>query len=136
MELHRLIYVSRAVDGSDVDLWALTSILHAAERNNHQNGLTGLLLAHEGFFCQALEGAPAAIHGLMKVLESDRRHADIRILCDDPLGERAFSDWTMAQVVVTPALIAQLGDVKIEDIQAELALGVLAAAAAHLRAST
>ena len=134
--LNRLIYVSRAVAGADVDLWALTSILHAAERNNYRHGLTGLLLAHDGAFCQVLEGTPQAIQGLMGVLQMDRRHADIRVLCDHDIADRQFADWTMAQVIVSPALIGRLKDRRIADFECEAAFGLLAAAAAEMRAAT
>lgn len=134
-DLYRLIYVSRAVDGADVDLWALTSILHAAERNNLRHGLTGLLLAHDGAFCQVLEGAPAAIHGLMGVLEIDRRHADIRVLCDTPVQSRVFADWTMAQVVMTPSLTRALTTGAVQGFECETAMAFMRSAAAEMRAS-
>lgn len=132
-DLYRLIYVSRAVDGADVDLWALTSILHAAERNNLKHGLTGLLLAHDGAFCQVLEGTPVAIHGLMGVLEIDRRHTDIRVLCDTPVEARSFADWTMAQVVMTPSLTRSIEGRSIGAFECESALSFLRSAAAEMR---
>jgi hypothetical protein len=132
-DLYRLIYVSRAVAGSDADALALTAILHAAEKNNRKYGLTGLLLAHEGAFCQVLEGPPDAIHGLMALLEIDRRHEDIRVLCDMPVEARFFSDWTMARVVVSPVLTRALADRPIGDFKCETALAFLRTAADEMR---
>lgn len=134
-DLYRLIYVSRAVAGSDADAIALTAILHAAEKNNRKYGLTGLLLAHEGAFCQVLEGAPDAIHGLMALLQIDRRHEDIRVLCDMPVEARAFSDWTMALVVMSPALKGALDVSPIASLECDSALRFMRSAAAEMRAA-
>lgn len=132
-DLYRLIYVSRAVDGSDADLLALRAILHAAEKNNRRHGLTGLLLAHDGAFCQVLEGPPDAIHGLMALLEIDRRHEDIRVLCDMPVEARVFADWTMGRVIMSPVLRHALGDRRIGALECETALAFLRTAADEMR---
>jgi len=117
--------VSRAVGGADVDLWAMSSILHAAERNNYQFGLTGMLLAHDGYFCQALEGPASSIQGLMAILQEDRRHAQIQILGHQPISARYFGDWTMAQVVVTPVLAAYLAGLDLDAVGFDEALRLL-----------
>ena len=133
MELSRLIYVSRAVGGADVDLWAMSSILHAAERNNYQFGLTGMLLAHDGYFCQALEGSAGAIQGLMAILQGDRRHEHIQILGQQPISARSFGDWTMAQVVVTPVLAAHLAGLDLNAVGFDDALRLLSEAADQMK---
>ena len=132
-DLYRLIYVSRAVGGSDADAIALSAILHAADKNNRKHGLTGLLLAHDGAFCQVLEGPPDAIHGLMAILEIDRRHDDIRVLCDMPVKARFFADWTMARIVMSPILTRVLGDRPIRSFECETALAFLRTAADDMR---
>lgn len=124
-QLHRLVYVSKAVEGSDVDLWTLTSILYAAQRNNRQNGISGLLLAHDGYFCQVLEGSRTAVDGLMAILAEDPRHTDLTVLCDQPLSEREFESWSMAQAVVTPELHRDLSGLEWPSLGGEHALGVL-----------
>lgn len=134
-DLNRLIYVSTAVGGSDVDLWALTSILHAAERNNLQHGLSGLLLAHGGAFCQVVEGSRQDIDGLMSILARDRRHTDIRVLCDIPVTRRQFGRWTMAQVIITPDLAGDLDGIDVRDFQCESAMKVMALAGERMMAA-
>ena len=124
-DLHRLIYVSTAIDGADDNLWALTSILNAAERNNLRHGLSGLLLVHDGFFCQVLEGRRQDLDGLMNILSNDRRHADIHVLADTPVDARLFGPWSMAQAVLSPQLQSELDDLKLQDLNASGALDIL-----------
>ena len=56
-DLFRLVYVSRAVLPvlSRFDA-TVQEIISVAEPNNARMGVTGLLLAHQGWFVQALEG--------------------------------------------------------------------------------
>ena len=107
----------------------------SARVNNAALGLTGMLLYTQGNFFQVLEGAPVAIHGLMGVLEIDRRHAGIRVLCDTPVQARVFADWTMAQVVMTPSLTRALTTGAVQGFECETAMAFMRSAAAEMRAS-
>ena len=52
MPLHRAIYVSDAVGGAATSLLVLAEILGASDRNNRRDGLTGVLMRHDGRFLQ------------------------------------------------------------------------------------
>lgn len=94
--LHRLIYASRQAlpPGSDLGE-AVGEIIRASIRNNREAAVTGLLLVHDGWFVQALEGSPAAVAQTYGRIEDDPRHAETRVLIQGEAEGREFSDWNM-----------------------------------------
>jgi hypothetical protein len=107
MGLERLIYESTAT-GSTGSLANLAVILSESQRNNAGRGLTGALAAHGDRYIQVVEGQPEALDGLLRRLENDPRHRDIRLMHREPVAERMFADWTMASARVTPELAQSL----------------------------
>jgi hypothetical protein len=107
MGLERLIYESTAT-GSTGSLANLAVILSESQRNNAGRGLTGALAAHGDRYIQVVEGQPEALDGLLRRLENDPRHRDIRLMHREPVEERMFADWTMASARVTPELAQSL----------------------------
>ncbi|MBU1324518.1 MAG: BLUF domain-containing protein [Alphaproteobacteria bacterium] len=107
MALERLIYESRAT-GSTGSLGNLAVILAESQRNNAHRGLTGALAAHRDRYIQVVEGQPEALDGLLRRLENDPRHRDIRLVHREPVEERVFADWSMASARVTPELAESL----------------------------
>lgn len=103
MGLERLIYESTAT-GSTGSLGNLAVILAESQRNNADRGLTGALAAHGDRYIQVVEGQPEALDGLLRRLESDPRHRDIRLVHREPVSARVFADWSMASARVTPEL--------------------------------
>lgn len=103
MGLERLIYESTAT-GSTGSLGNLAVILAESQRNNADRGLTGALAAHGDRYIQVVEGQPEALDGLLRRLESDPRHRDIRLVHREPVAARVFADWSMASARVTPGL--------------------------------
>jgi blue light- and temperature-responsive anti-repressor len=93
--LHRLIYASRAqIDRSGLDQ-AVEQIIAVSVRNNRKVGVTGLLLVHEGWFVQALEGAAEAVMTTYGRILRDPRHLEPTVLAAGPVDDRAFADWNM-----------------------------------------
>lgn len=107
MGLERLIYESTAT-GSTGSLANLAVILSESQRNNAGRGLTGALAAHGDRYIQVVEGQPEALDGLLRRLENDPRHRDIRLMHREPVEKRMFPDWTMASARVTPELAQSL----------------------------
>ena len=103
MGLERLVYESRAT-GSTGSLTNLAVILAESHRNNARDGLSGVLAAHEDRYIQVIEGPREALDSLLKRLEDDPRHRNLRLLDRAPAGERMFEGWTMASARVTPEL--------------------------------
>ena len=111
MSLFRIIYVSDAVGAAGEGLMPLIDIIGVSDRNNRRDQLTGVLLRHGGRFLQSIEGARVDIDRLMGRLAQDRRHANLRVLVDRPIVARAFPDWAMARIDMTPADQAKLVEV-------------------------
>ena len=135
IQLHRAIYASRAVGVSSSNLMALSEILGASQRNNVSRGLTGMLLAHDGWFLQVLEGQKASIDRLFADLEGDSRHVEIRMLSYDLIDQAEFSQWSMGQAVITPAIADQLKGKSLPHLSAEEALSLLRACADELKSA-
>ena len=94
--LHRLIYASRqafAVDmipGEEID-----ALIAASIRNNGAADITGLLLVHDGWFVQVLEGPAEAVMTTYRRILNDPRHAESRVIAAGPASNREFGDWHM-----------------------------------------
>lgn len=107
MRLERLIYESTAT-GSIGSLGNLAVILAESQHNNSRTGLTGALAAHRDRYIQVVEGQPEVLDGLLRRLEDDPRHKDIRLMHREPVEERLFAGWAMASARVTPELETSL----------------------------
>ncbi|MEG9248457.1 BLUF domain-containing protein [Arthrobacter sp. Soc17.1.1.1] len=90
---------------SDTDLAAL---LTTSRRNNARVDVTGLLLYRQGRFLQVLEGPEAGVRDRFRMIESDARHTDVRVLVEDRSMQRQFPDWTMAYEPITTAMAADI----------------------------
>ncbi|MFS0735161.1 BLUF domain-containing protein [Microbacterium sp. 1P10UB] len=92
-QLLSVTYSSAATaDFDDADLAAL---LAQSRESNERLGLTGMLLYRSGRFIQILEGPRQAVRDLVARIGRDSRHADMRILLEERVPARWFSDWTM-----------------------------------------
>lgn len=101
--LHQLIYTSRVrIPWPDQDR-EVESIVHASIRNNRLVDVTGLLLVHEGWFVQALEGPTEAVLATYSRISEDPRHEDCKVLHAAPAERRSFEDWNMCARRMTPA---------------------------------
>ena len=94
--LQRLVYASRwaTVLGEDAEA-ALHRIVAVSMGRNRTVDITGLLLAHDGWFVQALEGPEIEVLALMLRINRDPRHRGVRILGSGVAEARLFRDWNM-----------------------------------------
>lgn len=98
--MYFLIYSSLASpDTTETDLKA---IIEASERNNEADGITGMLIYHDGTFFQMLEGSREHVLASFEKIESDPRHSAILKLFEGESDKRHFPDWKMALEVVHP----------------------------------
>ncbi len=108
MTLHRLIYASRLARSPWERLDDLTggepepdlsrllqSIVRASIPNNLRVGVDSMLIAHDGWFLQALEGPGASVRSVFERISADDRHTPPVVLREGPIGERAFGRWIM-----------------------------------------
>ena len=97
-KLHRLTYFSRNMmtGGAAEQSADIESILACARRNNPVRNVTGALLLSRGCFAQVLEGEVADVEAIFARIQSDQRHADMRILQFETIVSRSFGNWSMA----------------------------------------
>jgi len=94
--LHRLLYASRQtftrqmIPNQEID-----ALIHASIRNNAAAEISGLLLVHDGWFVQALEGQAAAVMNTYRRIVDDPRHAQARVISAGPAARREFGNWNM-----------------------------------------
>ncbi len=117
--LERLIYESRAT-GRTSSILNIATILAESQRNNDRDGLTGALAAHDDRYIQVIEGEWGALNRLMRRINADPRHRDLRILSRAPVEQRSFAGWSMAQAVIRPDLAATLDTVMARSDPADL----------------
>ena len=93
MKLKKIIYASRAVHPmSEAEL---VDLLSRARTRNQAAGVTGMLLYAGQSFLQMLEGDAASLEHIYASISRDPRHNALRLLAEEPIGMRRFTDWSM-----------------------------------------
>jgi hypothetical protein len=97
--LHRLIYFSAFSSTFPTEREPqdkeIADIVRASILNNSALGLTGLLLAHQSWFLQVLEGSADRLMSCYGVIVSDSRHVDPTLMGVGPIPKRNFYNWDM-----------------------------------------
>lgn len=107
--LQRLIFFSETAAASPAELdRQLQDIVQASIRNNHDAAVTGFLIAHEGWFLQALEGPKAAVAATYERIAADSRHRSLKMVVSRPSEQRCFAGWTLSARRLAPADEAML----------------------------
>ena len=102
-DMFRLVYASRAVLPVLAKFDAtVADILRAAQANNVRMGVTGLLIAHRGWFIQSLEGPRRNVSMIFGAIGRDPRHAQLELMRCGPVEERLFGRWSMCAHTITP----------------------------------
>nr|WP_315204279.1 BLUF domain-containing protein [uncultured Albidiferax sp.] len=91
-----LVYVSSA--RVPLDEPALERLLQSARIRNQQDGLTGVLLYHDGNFIQYLEGPAVTVNQTYRRIARDPVHGNLIELLLEPITERSFTGWDMGFV--------------------------------------
>lgn len=103
--LHQLIYTCSLTRGVDHD--AIVDIAAQARVNNERNGLTGVLLCHEGSVLQVLEGERDAVMDVYDRILVDSRANNPLVLVSRKIDTREFPQWSMGLRHVTESARAQ-----------------------------
>jgi hypothetical protein len=74
---------------------ALDELVRHAQRRNHAESITGMVIYDEGQFLQWLEGPPDALARVMKSINCDARHTDIEVLGEQRVPLRMFDGWDL-----------------------------------------
>lgn len=127
--LVRLMYASRAADGTDAE--TLASIVKQSKANNGGAGITGLLCFSDGIFLQVLEGGRNAVSAIYNRIAADPRHRDVVLLHYAEITERRFAGWSMGQVNLgrlNPALLLKYSETPVLDpyaVSGEVSMALL-----------
>lgn len=121
-ELYRTVFVSATVGAVGQTTLSIAQILGAAERNNRRDHITGVMLFHETYVLQAVEGQRADLDRLLARLRDDPRHTDMNVLATIPIQARRFA---------TPMALCGLSTGSIERQLDGRALDALSAAEAE-----
>lgn len=92
-DLVSIVYFSHAKQPYDDE--ALLALLRLSRRNNSGNGVTGILLYHDGNFAQVLEGPREAVVETFRRIGSDPAHDGIIATAIAPIAARQFPEWSM-----------------------------------------
>ena len=87
-----LIYESQA--HSSFEQADVVSILEHARQRNPAEGITGLLIYHEGTFLQVLEGEEKDVEACFARISRDPRHDEIWELARMDAYQRSFHTWS------------------------------------------
>ncbi len=99
-DLVHLAFVSVAAPGlTDADL---QDIRDRSTARNAEAGVTGVLLYQGDTFCGVLEGPRRMVFARMEVIITDRRHSAVRIVREDGIAARRFSNWSFGSLPVPP----------------------------------
>lgn len=96
MTLTRLIYSSRISE--NFEHHDIKEILAVANKRNHENGISGLLVFDRNFFLQCLEGPRPEVNLLYCKIVTDPRHQEITLLDVSDITHREFGSWGMGYV--------------------------------------
>lgn len=91
--MFQLVYISTAawpMDNGD-----LNTIIEHSRKNNRELEVTGILLQIDHGFLQILEGPRDAVKALYAKIQLDLRHIGLRVLVQQNVEDRLFSDWSM-----------------------------------------
>lgn len=101
MALYFVLYASRAVVPTTQQM--LDALVQQARIANRAAGITGCLIAQDGYFMQMIEGRRDAVLALMEKIKTDPRHTDIHIVIEGAINQRVFTEWGLVLRDVTRA---------------------------------
>ena len=76
----------------------LNNIIQSANHYNPKFNITGILLYHNEYFLQMLEGQESDLNRLFAKIEKDSRHRCLYEPLKGVMSERLFSQWSMGLV--------------------------------------
>ncbi|WIB11300.1 BLUF domain-containing protein [Curtobacterium sp. MCPF17_052] len=100
--MRTLVYTStqtRPISDSE-----LAQILAVGREKNTRLGITGMLAHRDANCIGIIEGEDDVVHERLEQIRLDPRHTNVRVLCDDPVQQRSFPDWSMAFQPLDPLM--------------------------------
>ena len=91
--VYQIVYTSHARTRFSQEM--LASLLEHSRCHNAAQGVTGVLMHHDGFFAQCLEGPAAEVTALLERIVRDERHQNVVVVSEQTTARRAFPEWYM-----------------------------------------
>lgn len=106
--MKRIKYISRF--SREMTAGEIHQLVAAAEKNNAEKGITGILMTSGRLFFQIIEGPDEEINNVWRLIRNDPRHKDI-ILLNSEAGsfDRLFPDWSMRGMMLDTESELRLG---------------------------
>lgn len=98
-ELHRVVYLSSSTQHFPPE--ALEELLVGSREANARDGVTGVLIYHDGSFLQVLEGPRTNVLATLDKIRADTRHGGIIMLENRACLRTTFPDWSMGYLDVS-----------------------------------
>ena len=105
MYLYHLVYFSKRKSISDA---AFAEILNTSRRNNVALAITGALFMNDAYYFQVLEGPRSALSELLSAIFQDTRHEQVVLALFEPVDQRMFGSWSMAELPATDPVVQAL----------------------------
>jgi hypothetical protein len=128
--LHRLIYRSRSLlPAGAPNRTEIDEIVAQAASDNRATNITGVFLAIDGWFVQALEGPSDMLKAAFDCISTDPRHTAIDLCVVEPIDKRLFGRWAMKQGQSGIPRVVDIGSASAEELLSLLQLATLPVAA-------
>ena len=87
-EIYQVVYTSHAVKEFSQEM--LAALLEHSRHHNAVHDITGVLMHHDSFFAQCLEGPAAEVTTLLERIAHDERHHHFAVVFEQTSAARAF----------------------------------------------
>jgi hypothetical protein len=105
--MNRLVYLSRIRStAGQLEPGLIAEILRVSVERNQTCGVTGALLALDGWFVQLIEGPAASVDATFERIARDTRHGFVKVLDRQAVSQRLFGDWSMCARALSPTDVA------------------------------
>lgn len=125
-----LAYTSRRTIPS-LSIAERKAMIDRSRMRNDQNGITGVIIVHDGYFTQLIEGSKKAVLRLWENIQKDTRHIGLEKLFEGEEQQRMFEGWPLKYEIANCASIQT--DLEIyNEIQSDMLSDIQKPITAHL----
>jgi len=104
--IRQLVYISTT--RRPLDDAMLAQLLERARQRNREFGVTGVLLYADQSVMPVLEGIPAAVDIVFRIVANNPLHSGVTVVQDRMLPQRDFGGWAMAFRPTDKSVFGQL----------------------------
>ena len=98
-EIYQVVYTSHATRKFSQEM--LAALLEHSRHYNAVHDITGVLMHHDSFFAQCLEGPADKVTALLERIARDERHYHYAVVFEQTSAARAFPNWYMGCTAIS-----------------------------------